>query len=249
VNQLCHIVSEALISWAISILCLLAKKRGVCSAMVSNVPLAYQRMRKAKKMSTPTLGQLTELHSQITAGRITRQNLDGFLKHPNSTLRDVPLIVTSKENVAITRPTEFIVGDKFSKNNVANICCFLGGFDQWFLDKVERLAEPVETTLRRQELPQDSVDESIIAQLGGIDQAETSLAEIWSLLRQQFTGGDSLLLTNGYPNLFYVTDARGVLRTVSVCSHIDGWLVCASVFNSPHIWKAGSRVFSRILDP
>ena len=53
------------------------------------------------------------------------------------------------------------------------------------------------------------------------------------------------LLTNGYANIFYVRDANGVLRAVSVYWYDGGWDEYAVGVAHPNTWFDGRRVFSR----
>jgi hypothetical protein len=51
--------------------------------MVLDVLAEYRRMRGRRTMSKPTFEQLSELHEQVKADRITRENLQAFLRNPN----------------------------------------------------------------------------------------------------------------------------------------------------------------------
>lgn len=117
-------------------------------------------------------------------------------------------------------------------------------FQEWFLDNSEKQAGG-ESTLRIQTLRRDSVDEPIIADLGGHAMARTSLAEIFALMKKQGKGKTGALLTNGYANIFYVRDVKRVLRAVYVSWRDDGWRVIAYSVADPDEWRAGLQVFSR----
>ena len=93
-------------------------------------------------------------------------------------------------------------------------------------------------------LTQSTYDDRILADLGGGKKAKTTLCEIWRLMQRQANGEDGVLLTNGYANIFYVQDVNGILRTVVVRWHSDGWFACSfelgdSMFYPPY------QVFSR----
>ena len=116
-------------------------------------------------------------------------------------------------------------------------------FKRWFSDKTEEPAS--EQSLRHGLLRKSSVDGPIITELGGEGAVETSLAQIWWLMKQQPHGEDGTLLTNGYANIFYVKDQNGGLRAVLVHWHDDGWYVLAHSVEYPDAWRDGLQVFSR----
>lgn len=121
---------------------------------------------------------------------------------------------------------------------------FLGdNFKTWFLDKVEETMEDV--SLFYFDLLRNSLDASIIQDLGGETKVETTLCAIWTLLKMQRNGEPGILLTNGYANIFYIKDTQGVLRAVGVYWRGGGWYVYAGSVTLPCEWDAGRRVFSR----
>lgn len=114
------------------------------------------------------------------------------------------------------------------------------------IDKIEP-AKSNESVLCYHDLLQSSVDNQIVAELGGEEKVETTLAEIWSLMARQSQGDGVLRIggTYGYiANVFYVRDADGKLRTVRV-RWWEGWDVNDSEFGRPCGWKSRDRVFSR----
>lgn len=149
--------------------------------------------------------------------------------------------------VVVLRPPEFVARNKFKNGGAVKFRGFWSGFEEWFLDKVEKLAdgEANQTTLRYQTLSKESLDGPIIDALGGEAKAETSLAEIHCLLEEQANGEVGALLTDGDANIFYVRDSSLVLRVVYVSNFGDGWEVGAGSVDDPNEWDAGDRVFSR----
>jgi hypothetical protein len=122
------------------------------------------------------------------------------------------------------------------------------GFRNNFLaddGKVE--ADIAEATLRVHKFVKSSVDSPIIAELGGEDVAETSLAQMYEMMKTQGHGEQGILLTNGYANIFYIRDAKGVLWAAGCCwsSGIGYWGVDASPVTYPDTWDAGRQVVSR----
>lgn len=120
------------------------------------------------------------------------------------------------------------LGDNFRKN---------------FLNKIEETIS--ETSLRYCSLEKSSRGIPIINELGGDDKAETSLAEMFSLMEKQPNGEKGELLTNNCANIFYIRDSAGVLWAVRCHWYGGGWFVLAYSVGIPHGWGVGSRVFSR----
>jgi hypothetical protein len=152
--------------------------------------------------------------------------------------------------------SKFVAKDKFVVNTKRNanvkIPAVWENFTTWFLSDEGLTEDPItETTLRYHKLRKSSVDGPIITELGGEAKAETTLSEMFSLMAGQKNGEDGVLLNNGYANIFYIKDQKGVLRTVYVFWYDGGWFVNASSVESPDRWYDGSLVFSRnsVLDP
>lgn len=150
----------------------------------------------------------------------------------------VEVPATTKKFVA----KEHLVKDTSNKARV-KISYFGDNFTGWFLEKIEK---PITgTTLRYYKLKRYSVDRPIIAELGGETKAETTLAEMFSLMEKQANGESGALLTNGYANIFYVRDVNAVLRAVSCYWRSDGWYMDADSVDNPYGWLDGCQVFSR----
>ncbi len=116
-------------------------------------------------------------------------------------------------------------------------------FKSWFLDKVE---EPKgETRLSYHRLCKASPYGSILEELG--DESDTTLADIWELLKLQPQGGGGVFLTNGGATVFDVPDINGVFRAVYVYWGRCGadWGVNAYSADLPFVWREGRRFFSR----
>jgi hypothetical protein len=54
---------------------------------------------------------------------------------------------------------------------------------------------------------------------------ETTLAEIYSLIKEQKDGKENVLHTDGRENIFRIRDAQGVLRVVFVERDNNGWSI------------------------
>ncbi len=148
----------------------------------------------------------------------------------------------------------FVAKDRFVLDTSASAkvkISYLGdNFKAKFLEKIE---EPFSgSTLCASRLRESSLDAPIIAELGGEEKSETTLAEIFSLMEKQPSGEQGKLLTNGYANIFYVRDAKGVLCAVYVRWSEDGWSVFAFSISFPFRWFGGRQIFSRnsfVLEP
>ena len=64
-------------------------------------------------------------------------------------------------------------------------------------------------------------------------------------MAEQGNGEDGILLTNGYANIFYIRDIKGVFWAVGCYWGGDGWDVSADSVGAPDVWDGGNRVFSR----
>lgn len=117
-----------------------------------------------------------------------------------------------------------------------------------FLGKIEENVPS--SRLRAYRLKKGSVDGPIIAELGGEKAVETTVAEMVELMRRHGRGQSSILLTNGYSNIFYIRDAKGILWAVDCYwdSGYGSWFVGANLVADPGEWHAGSQVFARDSD-
>lgn len=139
----------------------------------------------------------------------------------------------------------FVVQERFAVDvaDTARVkISYLGdNFRKWFIGKIE---EPTAlATLRYAKLTRFSVDGPILVELG--DKAETTLSQVCTLMERQPNGEEGVLLADGQANIFYVRDADGVLRAVSVHWGGDGWRVYALLVGYPGRWRGDDRVFSR----
>ena len=194
-----------------------------------------------------TLGQIEAVLNKIGGDKEIERLLQGKLKIVEAVevtkkllefIGNVDVLATKKKFVA---KKKFII-DTSDKAKIK--ISYLGdNFQEWFLSKTEKSIEA--TKLRYSRLTECSVDEPIITELGGEEKAETTLTEVFSLMEKQPNGKDGDLLNNGYANIFYVRDADGVFRAVSVRWGVGGWGVDASTLEGPDGWVVGRQIFSR----
>jgi hypothetical protein len=104
-----------------------------------------------------------------------------------------------------------------------------------------------EVKLRIHQLREASVDGPIIAELGGEEVVTTSFARMWQMTEKQGHGEEGDLLVNGYANIFYIRDAKGVLWVVYCFWRASRgyWRFRAHSVAPPDAWYAGSQVVSR----
>jgi hypothetical protein len=204
------------------------------------------------------------LIADVTTGKLNAmvKNIMGRMKidDPNEAVRRVnsgewvvseapkPKLLEFIDTTVVPASAErFVAGEKFAVNTADNaevkIGYLSGNFSLWFLGKTE---EPVDgQTLNYAKLRKQSVDGPILSELGGEEKAETTLAEMFSLMKKQGKGEAGVLLMNGYANIYYIRDESGVLRAVIVYWYCDGWRVYALSVEHPDVWDAGDQVFSR----
>ncbi|MEK7660400.1 MAG: hypothetical protein AAB343_04325 [Patescibacteria group bacterium] len=164
-----------------------------------------------------------------------------------SILELVGTVVIRAASTPLVASERFVVNTK--QNATVKISFLWNNFSEWFLTGNSKTEAPImEQTLRYHTLRKASLDGSIITALGGAERAEMGLSHVFSLMEAQGKGEDGVLLTNGYANIFYVKDRKGVLRTVYVYWHDDGWNVNAYSVEDPDRWGDGDRVFSRNCD-
>jgi hypothetical protein len=163
-----------------------------------------------------------------------------------------PSILELVSTVLVPATTaEFFAKKKFVINTEYSVPVKIGGlsgdFRDLFLNGNGKIEGPTsEQTLRYHKLRKPSVDGPIITELGGAEKSETTVFEMFSLMEKQGKGEVCVLLNNGYPNIFYIKDQNGVLRTVYVYSDGRCWYVYANSVEDPRSWLDGSQVFSRL---
>lgn len=114
-------------------------------------------------------------------------------------------------------------------------------FKKRFYGLVERPLSPI--TLRKYKLLRIAPDGPIIAELGGPDRVQGRIAALYGLLQRQGRGGDGILQTNGYANIFYQRDVKGVLCAIRVGWDGDGWVIDAIPVEDPLAWNGRHEIF------
>ncbi len=166
---------------------------------------------------------------------------------PDQVRLERPLLIPVGTATVVATTTSFVARDRFvvnTKKNAPVKISYLGdNFNDWFLGKEEQPFGG--STLNHRKLSRSSVDGPIIAELGGEAKAETTLTELFSLMEAQKNSESGPLLMDGYANIFYIREAKGVLRTVGAFWDGGGWSVCAFPVGDPDEWRGARQVFSR----
>lgn len=148
--------------------------------------------------------------------------------------------------VSVPAVPRFKAKDKFREGKTVDGVKVYGtgsNFDAHFMGKVEKDVATMQ--LRAHKLRKGSKDPAIIEALGGTGLVETSLAQMWEMMKKQGEGQEGDLLTNGYANIFYVPDTEGVIWAVGCSWRGSSWGVGAGPLSFPFDWYAGHQVFSR----
>jgi|HubBroStandDraft_4_1064222.scaffolds.fasta_scaffold341223_2 hypothetical protein len=123
------------------------------------------------------------------------------------------------------------LGDNFKE-------CLLAGSSRNEIDVPAR-------NLRVHRLRRNSLDGSIIEELGGEAIVESSLAQMWAVMMKQGTGQAGDLLVSGYANIFYIRDDENTLWAVDCYWHSgSGWHVVAYSITDQSDWFADDQVFT-----
>ena len=172
---------------------------------------------------------------------------------PNKPLKKVAKAIASALLVLVTRVSvaatkeSFFAAEKLVVNTEQDakvkISGLWGNFETNFLGKVEPAFGGSE--LKVHKLLEKALDKPIIEELGGEAKAETTLTEMFSLMKVQGHGQEGPLLTNGWANIFYIRDVNGVLWAVGCYWFGLGWFCDAYSVDRPDDWLADNQVVSR----
>lgn len=146
---------------------------------------------------------------------------------------------------AIPHTEKFVAREHFKEDfssSAAIKISWLGAtFVRRFMGKVED--DTGDASFQTYVLNASSSDRDILAKLG--QGHESSLVDVWCLLRQQPNGNSGALQTNSTPNIFFVRDVAGELGVVDAIWGGAGWEIGASPVGDKPRWSSGTRVFSR----
>lgn len=215
------------------------QKFEIASALVKAAPMICEGM--SKKTAQIWVGD-QKLLSEIVTEAVRKALMPMVVIQPKPKLLEfigtVSVPATTKKFVA---KKKFVIN--ISDDAAVKVSCLGDNFKEEFLDKTEKPFAGSE--LRQQKLREASVDGPIIAELGGEAKAETTLAEVFVLMKKQGKGESGALLNNGWWNIFYVRNAKSVLRAVNVHWDGGGWYVLANSVEDSFRWNDSCQVFSR----
>jgi hypothetical protein len=160
---------------------------------------------------------------------------------PDSSDSKTALLEPLETAVVPANAARVFVREWFKKNNRVRFSTVFSEFKDRFFDKSENSA--LEVTYRKFKLLRISADGPIIAELGGENKAEGSLAAAFSFLQSQPHGEQGFLQTNGYANIFYVRDKKNVLCAIRIGWAGDGWVVDAISVQDPLAWNGQHAIF------
>jgi hypothetical protein len=137
-----------------------------------------------------------------------------------------------------------VIRNCFTKNSAVILSTVFDEFKKRFFDKTEQPAG--EATYRKYKLLRIAADGPIIAELGGESKAEGTFTSAFALLQRQPRGETGFLQTNGYANIFYIRDIKGVLCAIRIGWASDGWVVDAISVEDPLAWNGKHEIFCPI---
>jgi len=218
-------------------------------ATKQQIPVLANRLSEFQKEFLEMTQDDTQWAIQNTKEAI-RLSVQAIANRPKTTVQTAAAIlsdvVCTSSVIPATITKKFVVQDNFkadiSENAKVKISYLGGNFKSWFWGKVE---DPFAgSVLFGRQLKKNLVDDLIIAELGGHEKAETTMAEIYAMMEHQANGKTGDLLISDWSNIFFVRDVNSTLRAVRVSWRDGGWDVCAYSINYPIERNAGDRVFS-----
>lgn len=206
------------------------------------------------KIDIATANGLTRGQESAVLIKIAEQTgIENIEEAVNAFLRGTVEVVMTKiiDFVGTTTTSatteKFIAKDFFTTSNKeVKINNIDDQFTKWFLKGKGKIEDSIkEQELCYRDLRKRSVDGLIIEELGGKTKIETTLTELYNLLKRQSNGEESDLLTSGCSSIFFIKDAEGELRAVSVDWFDNGWWIYADPVGDSGDWPDGCRVFAR----
>jgi hypothetical protein len=166
------------------------------------------------------------------------------MSRPDKFDSKTPLLQAVDTAVVPATASPTLIRDFFKKNNGLKIATIWDEFRSRYFDKTEN---PIaEMTYRRFKLLHIAPDGPIIAELGGETKVEGTVTAAVALLQRQGNGGPGFLQTNGYANIFYSRDKKGVLCAIRIGWTAEGWVVDAIAVQDPLAWNGQHAIFCPI---
>jgi hypothetical protein len=141
----------------------------------------------------------------------------------------------------------FDVRDRFEKPAGVRFSTIWVEFKKRFYGKTEPAF--AQASLRKYRLLRIAPDGPIIAELGGETRVETAVAAAYALIRRQAKGEPGILQTNGFANIFYVRDLKGILCAIRIGWDGEGWVIDAISVEDPLAWNGKHEIFCPVSLP
>jgi len=141
----------------------------------------------------------------------------------------------------------FVVRDQFERPAGVKFSTVWNEFKKRFYGKVE--GPSPEARMRKYRLLAIAPDAPIIAELGGEAVVETTVSAAFWLIGRQGRGQPGILQINGYANIFYVRDQKGVLCAVRIGWDEEGWVIDAISVDDPLAWNGKHEIFCPVAGP
>jgi hypothetical protein len=141
----------------------------------------------------------------------------------------------------------FAVRDQFERPAGVKFSTVWNEFKKRFYGKVE--GPSPEARMRKYRLLAITPDAPIIAELGGEAVVETTVSAAFWLVGRQGRGQPGILQINGYANIFYVRDQKGILCAVRIGWDEEGWVIDAISVDDPLAWNGKHEIFCPAAGP
>jgi hypothetical protein len=160
---------------------------------------------------------------------------------PDQTDLNTALLEPLETAVVPATQTPLVIRDYFKQYSGVKFATVWAEFKSRYFDKTE---DPTgEMTYRKYKLKRISADGPIIAELGGETKVEGPVAAALALLKRQPNGEAGFLQTNGYANIFYARDKKGVLCAIRIGWAGEGWVMDAISVQDPLAWNGRHEIF------
>ncbi len=154
---------------------------------------------------------------------------------------ETPVLQPVETTVVAATVTPLVIRDFFKKNTQVKFATVYAQFEDRFFRKTE---EPIaELTYLKYKLLRIAPDGAIITELGGEAKAEGTVTAALEFVKKQGHGEPGILQTNGYANIFYARDRKGVLCAIRLGLADDGWVIDAIPVEDPSAWNGQHLIF------
>ena len=217
------------------------------------IPSWYIEFLAALLRQAPQLEEIDQVTAEgwINNQKSLKNKLTGCLIYPpmttkspesNSLLKFVGTITIPATTEKFVAKSKFVVNTEH--NTLVRISYLSEKFIKFFLSGEGKVEDPIiKHTLHYAKLRESSLNDLIIAELGGEEKAETTLSEVFSSMENQ---NNKLLLNGGcFERLFFSKDMTGVLRVIFVYHYARGCAISAHDVNSLRAGGGSYHVFYR----